>query len=164
AEYLGPVDPTRMLGVQGRVGWRGVEISALLDHQGGMRRANQLDRQRCSGFLLTCQAAFDPSTPLADQARVVAYGLVPGFTHVEDASFTRLREAAVTLSIPERWARRFGGRGAEITLAGRNLAVWTPYSGLDPETNATAQHPILFAESFTQPLPRTLTTRLDVRF
>ncbi|HEX8454299.1 MAG TPA: TonB-dependent receptor [Longimicrobium sp.] len=164
AEYLGPVDPTRMLGVQGRIEWRAVEFSALLDHQGGMRRANQLDRQRCSGFLLTCQAAFDPSTPLADQARVVAYGLVPGYTYVEDASFTRLREAAVTLSIPERWARRFGGREAEITLAGRNLATWTSYSGLDPETNASAQHPILFAESFTQPLPRTLTTRLDVRF
>ncbi|HEY0153083.1 MAG TPA: TonB-dependent receptor plug domain-containing protein [Longimicrobium sp.] len=164
AEYLGPADPTRMLGVQGRVGWRGVELSALLDHQGGMRRANQLDRQRCSGFVVTCQAAFDPSTPLEDQARVVAYGLVPGYTYVEDASFTRLREAAVTLSIPERWARRFGGSGAELTLAGRNLALWTPYSGLDPETSSAGQHPILFAESFTQPLPRTLTTRLDVRF
>ena len=164
AEYLGPVDPTRMLGVQGRVGWLGLELSALLDHQGGLRRANQLDRQRCSGFLLTCRAVFDPSTPLADQARTVAYGLVPGYTFVEDATFTRLREAAVTLTFPERWARRFGGRGAELTVAGRNLATWTPYSGLDPETNSTGQHPILFAESFTQPLPRTLTTRVDVRF
>ena len=165
-EYIGPVDPTRMLGVQGRVRLRGVELSALLDHQGGMHRANQLERVRCSSstFALTCQAAFDPSTRLEDQARVVAYGLIPGYAFVEDATFTRLREAAVTLSIPERWARRIGGRGAELTVAGRNLATWTSYSGLDPETNATAQDPIRFAESFTQPLPRTLTTRLDVRF
>ncbi len=164
-EYIGPVDPTRMLGVQGRVRLRGVELSALLDHQGGMHRANQLDRVRCSGsFALTCQAAFDPSTPLEDQARVVAYGLIPGYAFVEDATFTRLREAAVSVAIPQRWARRFGGRGAELTVAGRNLATWTSYGGLDPETNATAQDPIQFAESFTQPLPRTVTTRLDVRF
>jgi hypothetical protein len=161
-EYLGSPDPTRMLALRGRAGLRGVELSALLDHQGGVHRANLTQRLRCSFGATPCQAAYDPSTSLADQAEVAA--LRGGYIPVEDASFTRLREAAVSVALPERWARRFGGRGAELTVAGRNLALWTSYSGVDPEVSYGGQSPFATGELFTQPLPRTLTTRVDVSF
>ncbi|WP_331023872.1 hypothetical protein [Longimicrobium sp.] len=162
-EFAGSPDPTRMLGLRGRIrlGW--VELSALLDHQGGVHRANVTDRFRCHSPVQACRASYDPSASLEEQARLVAFA-VPGYLQVEDASFTRVREAAVTLSVPGRWARLLGGRGAELTIAGRNLATWTPYTGLDPETNYQGANSLVFAEFFTQPLPRTVTTRLDVRF
>lgn len=159
-EYVGAPDPTRMGSLRGRIGVRGVEVSALLEHQGGVHRANLTGYYRCRMF--ACQARFDPATPLAEKARVAAMDL--GVLPVEDARFTRLREAAVTVRVPERWARRFGGRGAEFTVAGRNLVTWTPFGGLDPETNYRGTAAYAFGDAFTQPLPRTVTTRLDVRF
>ena len=160
-EYAGSPDPTRMLALQGRLRVRGVELSALVDHQGGMSRANYTEYSRC-GIYQICRAAVDPSAPLADQARATALRL--GHVPVEDASFTRLREAAVAVAIPERWARRFGGRGMELTVAGRNLLTRTGYRGLDPETSYGAQGPFVLGEDATQPLPRTVTTRLDLTF
>ena len=160
-EYAGSPDPTRMIALQGRARVRSVEVSALFDHHGGVSRANYTEAFRC-GFFEICQSSVDPSTPLAEQARSVAY--VVGHLPVEDASFTRLREAAVTVAIPARWARRFGGRGMELTVAGRNLLTWTGYRGLDPETSYAGQDPFAFGDEFTQPLPRTITTRLDVTF
>jgi hypothetical protein len=159
-EYVGSPDPARMMSLRGRIGVRGVEFSTLLEHQGGVHRANLTGYFRCR--LIVCQASFDPATPLAEQARVAAMSL--GALPVEDASFTRLREAAVRVRLPQRWARRFGGVGAEFTVAGRNLVTWTPFGGLDPETSYMGTAAFAFGDQFTQPLPRTLTTRLDVRF
>jgi hypothetical protein len=47
------------------------------------------------------------------------------------------------------------------------LALLAPAAQGQTDTPAARDDtadPLLFAESFTQPLPRTLTTRLDVRF
>jgi hypothetical protein len=162
AEYVGSSDPTRMLSLQGRTRVRGVEIYALLEHQGGVSRANVTEEVRC-GIFIVCRGALDPSAPLAEQARATAI-LFADYVPVEDAAFTRLREAAVTFAIPERWARRFGGRGVELTVAGRNLATWTGFTGLDPETANAARNPFEFRDFLGQPLPRTITTRLDVAF
>jgi hypothetical protein len=162
-EFAGSPDPTHVVGLRGRIRLGPVELSALLDHQGGMHRANVTERFRCYSPVQACRASYDPSASLEEQARLVAFAL-PGYHQVEDAKFTRVREAAVTLSVPGRWARLLGGQGAELTVAGRNLATWTPYSGLDPETNFRGADPLVFGEFFTQPLPRTVTTRLDVRF
>jgi hypothetical protein len=162
-EFAGSPDPTHMLGLRGRIRLGPVELSALLDHHGGVHRTNVTDRFRCSTPVQACRASYDPSATLEQQGRLVALA-VPGYLQVEDAKFTRVREAAATFSVPERWARLLGGRGAELTIAGRNLATWTPYTGLDPETNYQGADPLIFAEFFTQPLPRTVTTRLDVRF
>jgi hypothetical protein len=52
----------------------------------------------------------------------------------------------------------------EFTVAGRNLVTWTAFRGLDPETSYMGTTAFAFGDQFTQPLPRTVTTRLDVRF
>lgn len=53
--------------------------------------------------------------------------------YLQDASFVRWREASVTWDMPSGLATRLGGRNASITLAGRNLLLWTRYEG-DPES------------------------------
>lgn len=55
--------------------------------------------------------------------------------YVEDASFLKLRQAAIRYSTRAPWLRHVGASSAQIELLGRNLHTWTEYSGYDPEIN-----------------------------
>jgi hypothetical protein len=37
------------------------------------------------------------------------------------------------------FAARVGAKDMAVTLSGRNLFLWTPYSGTDPEVNAVGR-------------------------
>ena len=54
---------------------------------------------------------------------------------VEDGSFVKLRELSATYSLDAAPVRRVFKNGIDVTVSGRNLAVWTKYSGYDPEIN-----------------------------
>ncbi len=54
---------------------------------------------------------------------------------VEDGSFVKLRELSATYSLDWAPLRRVFKEGVDLTVSGRNLAVWTSYSGYDPEIN-----------------------------
>ena len=84
--------------------------------------------------------------------------------YIEDASYTKLREVAVTLTAPQNVASRIGAGSASLTLAGRNLHTWTKYTGLDPEVNALAQGNFATADFLTQPNIRSFTARLNLTF
>jgi TonB-linked SusC/RagA family outer membrane protein len=54
----------------------------------------------------------------------------------ESASFVKLREVSVGYSFTGGFiSRGLGLSSMDVRLAGRNLAVWAPYTGADPETN-----------------------------
>lgn len=59
--------------------------------------------------------------------------LQPNGWYVEDGSFIRLRDLSLTYDatrlVNARWMKRLA-----VTLSGRNLATFTKYKGLDPET------------------------------
>ncbi len=64
---------------------------------------------------------------------------------VEETSWVRLRDVSISYSFPEKIIGPF--KGVDFTLAGRNLLLFTPFDGVDPETsltgsagNATAQN------------------------
>jgi TonB-linked SusC/RagA family outer membrane protein len=65
-------------------------------------------------------------------------GLSPfdGLNAMEKADFIRWRELSLTYDIPAGIYSRFGIGNASITFAGRNIALFSGYSGIDPETNA----------------------------
>jgi TonB-linked SusC/RagA family outer membrane protein len=111
---------------------------AVLDYKGGNKLYNNTDRIRCQSFN-NCSDLVLRGASLAEQARVVALRFkAPQTTQAgwyEKADFTRLREVSLTWSAPERWATMVHGRSLSATLAGRNLALWTKYSGIDPESS-----------------------------
>jgi len=79
--------------------------------------------------------------------------------YITDASYTRLREVSLTFAAPEHVAQLMRARNATFTVAGRNLATWTDYPGVDPETtyvNAT--------EFFTVPAERRFTFRVSLTY
>ena len=60
----------------------------------------------------------------------------PITTRLEDATFTRLREVSIGYSFRNAFVEKLGGsRQLDVKVSGRNLRLWTKYSGLDPETN-----------------------------
>ena len=58
-----------------------------------------------------------------------------GLNQSENGKFVRFRELSVTYNVPSSWSQRLGLHYLSFTAAGRNLALWTPYTGIDPETN-----------------------------
>jgi TonB-dependent starch-binding outer membrane protein SusC len=55
--------------------------------------------------------------------------------YIEDATFLKLREIGLLLDVPESVFSplNLGARNVRVGVTGRNLLMWTRYSGLDPE-------------------------------
>jgi hypothetical protein len=54
----------------------------------------------------------------------------------ESASFTKLREVSIGYSLTGGFiSKSLGFSSVDLRVAGRNLFVWTDYTGVDPETN-----------------------------
>jgi TonB-dependent starch-binding outer membrane protein SusC len=81
---------------------------------------------------------------------------------VEDGSFTRLREVALSYEInPEASVIR----SLRLTVTGRNLFVLTRYSGWDPEVNTGGQRTAVRGFDFVEvPLPRSFSLGLAFTF
>ncbi|MEO5902717.1 MAG: TonB-dependent receptor [Gemmatimonadaceae bacterium] len=54
---------------------------------------------------------------------------------IEDGSFVKLREVSASYKFDMLPMRKLFADGVDLTLSGRNLYVWTNYSGYDPEIN-----------------------------
>jgi TonB-linked SusC/RagA family outer membrane protein len=55
---------------------------------------------------------------------------------LEDGSFVKLREISVSYTFNQAFVRRYSGFSTmDLRLSGRNLGLWTDYTGVDPETN-----------------------------
>jgi TonB-dependent starch-binding outer membrane protein SusC len=175
-EYLGTWSPTREASFQTNLTlFRYAKLSGLLDYRGGFKNYNGTEDFRCSSSF-NCAGGYagyegGPNPSLEEQARAVAiaYGGAQGITtaagYIEDASFVKLREVALTLGLPESLARRLRAQGLSLTLAGRNLKTWTDYSGIDPEVNTNGSGANFnTAEFLSQPPVRYWTARIDVNF
>jgi TonB-dependent starch-binding outer membrane protein SusC len=85
--------------------------------------------------------------------------------YMERADFTRLREVALTFMLPTEWASAFRATNASLTLAGRNLALWTDYSGFDPEVvSGVAVNQFLRQDFLTIPPDRRFVARVNFGF
>ncbi len=139
--YAGSALPTREASVGNRVAlWGGaVSVNALVDYRGGFRLMNT-SAALAAGFSQGDRASNYASAPLWQQARDVAietsfasgfYASPAGFA--EDATFLRFRELSLTYAVPRRIVRVLRVGDLSVTGAVRNLALWTRYTGADPE-------------------------------
>jgi TonB-dependent SusC/RagA subfamily outer membrane receptor len=163
--WAGTPYPTQgaMLISQWRLGGP-LRAALTLDYRAGQRLFNEAAYDRCAYG--TCRAAVDPGTPLAEQARAVVP--TPTIDYFEDADYLKLREVALLFSLPPETAAVLHARSATITLAGRNLATWTKYSGGDPESGSYGTivpgRPRTIADDGALPVPHTWTLRLDLSY
>jgi TonB-linked SusC/RagA family outer membrane protein len=88
----------------------------------------------------------------------------PITTRLEDATFTRLREISLSYSFRGGWLTRVTGlRQLDAKVSGRNLGLWTRYSGFDPEVNlGGAQNANRGIDWFNAPLAQTWIMQLTL--
>ena len=55
---------------------------------------------------------------------------------VEDGSYVKLRELSASYTVDWAPVKRLFHEGVDLTISGRNVWVWTKYSGYDPEVTA----------------------------
>ncbi len=185
--YAGPSLPTREAswGTHMALGSNAVSVSALLDYRGGLRVANTLGYFASS--TQTDAGSNKRGTPLWQQARDVGteqiqdrgldgFAMNNGF--YEDGSYVRFRELSLTYQMPDQVARALRTRLISLTGAVRNLALWTPYTGADPEvanadgfnvqvnptSNRASVNNNLREDSGAVPLARYFVVRLNVGF
>ncbi|HEY0706899.1 MAG TPA: TonB-dependent receptor, partial [Polyangia bacterium] len=137
AVFIGPNMPKTELNLSSGLDLFGrkLRLSTSFDYKGGHYQLNGTERIRCESRL-NCRAFADPSAPLWEQARVVALRETTARTQygfVEKSSFFRFRELSATVELPASIAQRMRSQRVFLTAAGRNLHVWSDYSGIDPE-------------------------------
>ena len=137
-------------------------LYGLVDGRFGNKLFNSTEQFRCG--LSNCRGRNDPTASLAEQAAAIANILGSQAGYMEDADFVKLRELSLTYDAPANWATRIGASSLSFTVAGRNLATWTKYKGLDPELNEAGQNNFTTADFLTQPPVRYWIGRINVSF
>jgi hypothetical protein len=61
---------------------------------------------------------------------------------IEDGSFLRINNVSIGYNFPMRSLGRSGIKKLRLYLTGNNLAVFTNYTGYDPEVNARRNSPL----------------------
>ncbi|HMI56163.1 MAG TPA: TonB-dependent receptor, partial [Gemmatimonadaceae bacterium] len=118
---------------------RRVRVRALLDGVFGNKIMNLSTRAENAGIASNSKSYERELLPYGDPRK-----LPPGFNArtqgifeywIEDGSFVKLRELSASYTLNSLGLNRYFRDGVDLTLSGRNLAVWTNYSGYDPEIN-----------------------------
>jgi TonB-linked SusC/RagA family outer membrane protein len=157
--------------------WKGLTLYGLLDAVQGFDVYN-LPLQwalfrRNIGMM-------DQSNVPEDQRKPVGYydalynvsGLQPSNVFVEDGSYVKLREVAVTYRVGRQDLNRVpllgNFDGITLRLSGRNLHTWTNYRGYDPETGRadgdTGSAAVARVDGYTYPNFRTWKLGVELNF
>ncbi|MCX6134672.1 MAG: SusC/RagA family TonB-linked outer membrane protein [Ignavibacteriales bacterium] len=93
-------------------------------------------------------------------------GLANGFNgpteqFVEDAGYVRLREVSLSYSMPLHF---LGLQNLTVSVTGRNLALWTDYTGNDPETNLQGTGNGIGIDYFNNPTTKSWTISLQIDY
>lgn len=137
--YYGYSQPRDIVSIQNGIDLFGrmLHLQALLDYRGGATIFDQSTSFYCQNTS-TCADVTLKGTSLAKQARLVALRYENPSTsagYLQNGQFWRLREVSASVVLPTRFARSVRAQDASLLLAGRNLHLWTNYSGVDPESN-----------------------------
>ena len=150
---------------------RKLRLTTLVDYKGGSNVFNSSIQFQCQQSPNPCYDVSNPNASLYRQARAVAenQGSVINGTKttttggfLENSQFWRLREVSGTLTLPNALASRIHARDASLTVAARNLHLWTNYTGADPESNYSTGD--VQSDFATTSPPRYLIMRLNLHY
>jgi len=82
---------------------------------------------------------------------------------IKDASWVRLRELTLNYDLPVSICKAMHIPGVSLGFTGRNLALWTSFDGLDPETNLTGVTNGRGLDYFTNPGTKSFIFNLKIK-
>lgn len=159
---LGDANPSYVLGLRTNGNWKKFDFSMLIHREAGQKIFNNTalvystkgNALQDKNFLAS---ALNDPTDIHEPA-------IYSSRWVEDGSYTRL--ANITIGYTFNFPASLGiAQGSRVFLSGDNLALWTPYSGYDPEVHS--QLPGIAPRGIDYlhyPRPRTITGGLRVAF
>lgn len=190
---LGNVQPDWIAGWNNTFTYKNVSLNMLIDARIGQDRYNKLDNHLASfaypkytldrNDYRVFEGVLADGTPNTkevwlgqgvDPVHGVNYG--NGYyrdyyrgsseNFVEDASWVRLRSLSINYSLPKSWlGNNKVVKNASIGFTGNNLALWTKYSGLDPESTTTNSGSNIEAfAGMTYPAVRSFLFNINVGF
>lgn len=117
---------------------RKLRLQTMWDYRGGNKWYNNTERIRCTRP--NCGGRLNPDASFEDQAMNIAANEIAVSQRTLDGyfqpgAFVRLREASAQYTFSPELARRLiRGSSLSLVVTGRNLALWTKYRGVDPES------------------------------
>lgn len=83
---------------------------------------------------------------------------------IEDGSFLRLNNVTLGYSLPKKLISKIGLSQFRVFATGRNLAIWTKYSGYDPEVNSSSNPFTPGLDNSSYPRSRSYTFGVNLTF
>jgi hypothetical protein len=110
-------------------------LYAMIDFQRGFKKTDTNYEQVCQVFG-ACLENINPEKydPIQVAHAQDGSGRLQDF-YIRSGNFAKLREVSLTFDAPTRSVRYIGAKSVSVTLTGRNLHMWTSYTGLDPENS-----------------------------
>jgi len=185
---VGDPNPDWIMGLRNSFSFKGLYVSALLDirqggdiyngtvgvmqnlgiHESTEKREEEvvLEGVYAAGTVIEGEdVSGQPNrTPVKLDARYYANYPFAGVSEaaIEDGSWLRLRELTVNYKFPDGLVSRLPLRSLELGLSGRNLLLFTDYSGIDPETNLAGASNSFGRDYFNTPNTRSFGFNLKV--
>lgn len=146
-KIIGSAFPDFIWGMNNTFSFKGFELGIFIQASHGGDIYN-LTRQRLETMnpgSNTTQYAWENRTyydrgteewTFTDIPKVSAYNkMLPTDRFIEDGSFIRLSNINLSYNLPQKWVKHIHVRELKVFVSGQNLAVWTKYSGYDPEVS-----------------------------
>ena len=165
--YIGPSRPTREAALTNTFTLFGnLRIFSQFDYRGGHWQWCAI----CSINSRSEQNTWDVNTGGTalnldvSAEEVLALKSLQTLSHITKADFIKFRELSLTYTFPASWTR-LGGSRWSMTVAGRNLLVWTKYEGRgDPEVMFNPNSSFTMLDYASTPQTRRLSASLRVTF
>jgi len=127
---LGQANPKFTWAFSNQITYHRATLSFLWDwRNGGVAQNQTLSLYDCNGL------APDFSSPRGQAGYDACNNTGDARPFVESTSFLKLRNASLSLDLPESVAAWFGARSARLSVEGVNLITITDYTGYDPEVS-----------------------------
>jgi outer membrane receptor protein involved in Fe transport len=164
--FFGTITPQISGAVNSSVSFRRwLKVHAMADFRKNYKVFDANLFNRCGGFGV-CEGNVSPETidPKVLYTYQNASSLTVTDAFIKNGNFWRLRELSATLIAPEAWARRANASAVSLTLGGRNLHTWTPYTGLDPESRSSIGTQNIAFDQAVTPLLMQFISTLSITF
>jgi hypothetical protein len=146
---------------------------SVTDHTNGFRNMNASIGRNKKESASADAALLNPAST-ADQRLAAAtwfaengfgLGRFNGLNQVQPADYIRWRELGLTWRMPASLVDRIGADAVSLTVAGRNLMLWTKYPGVDPEVTVDGRRVLVTGHSAHKVgVPRRFSMQTRVNF
>jgi len=173
-EYVGKAQPDGFGALTNTFSWRGIDLSFMLYYQYGSKIYNDASFLQNDGqdpYLNQSAAALKrwrrPGDISSNPRRLLGgmagsqydMGTSPSTRYLFDGDFIRLSNVALNYNFKKGSINRLGLTGLRVFAQAHNLALWTRYSGDDPE-NVN----VFGSGNFLYPQQRSFTLGLNATF